>query len=98
MPHISLTTSILASPLPTIMRTPLFAFLIILYMAVVHAAALRGHPDARAVNGKTNAPRSEAMRPRLLASLFSQRHTTNEGDEAPVNVPRRHQRRRHRHV
>ena len=80
------------------MRTPLFAFLVVLYMAAVHAAVLRGQPDARAGNDITNAPRSEGMHRRLLASLFSQRRTTDEGKEAPVAVPRRHQRRQHRHV
>jgi hypothetical protein len=79
-------------------RTPLFAFLVVLYMALVHAAVLGAQHDARAGNDITKAPRSEAMRPRLEASLFSQRRTTDEGKEAPAAVPRRHQRRRHRHV
>lgn len=80
------------------MRTPLFAFLVFLYVAVVHAAALRGQPDARADNDVTHPRRHEGMRPRLLGPLYSQRRTTDGGDGAPVVVPRRHQRRRHRHV
>ncbi|KAN0111670.1 hypothetical protein V8E52_008231 [Russula decolorans] len=85
------------------MRTSSLAFLVFLSTAVANAAVLREHPqaNAQAANDRPRGlpPRDgsdPALRPRL-SSLHSQRRTSDENDNVPVRVPRRH-RRRHAHV
>ncbi|KAF8480094.1 hypothetical protein DFH94DRAFT_740288 [Russula ochroleuca] len=83
------------------MRTSLLAFLIFLSAALVHAAVLKGLPDAQHVDdnlqGSPSQPNTGASaHRRLLSSLFTQRRTSGDSDSAH---PRRHRRRRqHRHV